>query len=178
MLNGLIHRIGLSPKLMLGYAGVLVFMMGEGLEQGWLSPYLIGKGLTIQESALLFSVYGFAAAISAWFSGVLAEIFTARRVMLAGLLLFLLGSVCFLVWGLPSNNLSVMIPTYALRGLGYPLFAYGFLVWVAYEAPPERLGSAVGIFWFVYSGGLSVLGVLYSSIMLPFLGKFTPYGAH
>lgn len=171
MLNGLIHRIGLSPKLMLGYAGVLVFMMGEGLEQGWLSPYLIGKGLTIQESALLFSVYGFAAAISAWFSGVLAEIFTARRVMLAGLLLFLLGSVCFLVWGLPSNNLSVMIPTYALRGLGYPLFAYGFLVLVAYEAPPERLGSAVGIFWFVYSGGLSVLGVLYSSIMLPFLGE-------
>lgn len=146
MLNGLIHRIGLSPKLMLGYAGVLVFMMGEGLEQGWLSPYLIGKGLTIQESALLFSVYGFAAAISAWFSGVLAEIFTARRVMLAGLLLFLLGSVCFLVWGLPSNNLSVMIPTYALRGLGYPLFAYGFLVWVAYEAPPEKAGFRRGDF--------------------------------
>ncbi|HIH4763073.1 MFS transporter [Serratia ureilytica] len=171
MLHGLIHRIGLSPKLLLGYAGVLVFMMGEGLEQGWLSPYLIGKGLSIQESALLFSVYGFAAAIAAWFSGVLAEIFTARRVMLAGLLLFLFGSVCFLTFGLPSNNLTIMVPTYALRGLGYPLFAYGFLVWVAYEAPPERLGSAVGIFWFVYSGGLSVLGVLYSSIMLPYLGE-------
>ncbi|MFU7456959.1 MFS transporter [Serratia marcescens] len=171
MLHGLIHRIGLSPKLLLGYAGVLVFMMGEGLEQGWLSPYLIGKGLSIQESALLFSVYGFAAAIAAWFSGVLAEIFTARRVMLAGLLLFLFGSVCFLTFGLPSNNLAIMVPTYALRGLGYPLFAYGFLVWVAYEAPPVRLGSAVGIFWFVYSGGLSVLGVLYSSIMLPYLGE-------
>jgi polyol permease family len=171
MLHGLIHRIGLSPKLLLGYAGVLVFMMGEGLEQGWLSPYLIGKGLSIQESALLFSVYGFAAAIAAWFSGVLAEIFTARRVMLAGLLLFLFGSVCFLTFGLPSNSLAIMVPTYALRGLGYPLFAYGFLVWVAYEAPPERLGSAVGIFWFVYSGGLSVLGVLYSSIMLPYLGE-------
>ncbi|TBU69003.1 MFS transporter [Serratia marcescens] len=171
MLHGLIHRIGLSPKLLLGYVGVLVFMMGEGLEQGWLSPYLIGKGLSIQESALLFSVYGFAAAIAAWFSGVLAEIFTARRVMLAGLLLFLFGSVCFLTFGLPSNNLAIMVPTYALRGLGYPLFAYGFLVWVAYEAPPERLGSAVGIFWFVYSGGLSVLGVLYSSIMLPYLGE-------
>ena len=171
MLHGLIHRIGLSPKLLLGYAGVLVFMMGEGLEQGWLSPYLIGKGLSIQESALLFSVYGFAAAIAAWFSGVLAEIFTARRVMLAGLLLVLFGSVCFLTFGLPSNNLAIMVPTYALRGLGYPLFAYGFLVWVAYEAPPERLGSAVGIFWFVYSGGLSVLGVLYSSIMLPYLGE-------
>ncbi|CAI0690440.1 MFS transporter [Serratia quinivorans] len=171
MLHGLIRRIGLSPKLLLGYAGVLVFMMGEGLEQGWLSPYLIGKGLTIQESALLFSVYGFAAAIAAWFSGVLAEIFTARRVMLAGLVLFLIGSVLFLTFGLPSNNLAMMVPTYAMRGLGYPLFAYGFLVWVAYEAPPERLGSAVGIFWFVYSGGLSVLGVLYSSVMLPYLGE-------
>ncbi|QKJ88140.1 MFS transporter [Paramixta manurensis] len=171
MLHNLINRIGLPPKLLLGYAGVLIFMMGEGLEQGWLSPYLIQNGLTMQESALLFSVYGFAAAIAAWFSGVLAEIFTARRVMLAGLVMFMIGSVLFLSVGLPSHHLATMIPTYALRGLGYPLFAYGFLVWVAYEAPLERLGSAVGIFWFVYSGGLSVLGVLYSSIMLPVLGE-------
>ncbi|MEF3109981.1 MFS transporter [Raoultella sp. WB_B2P2-3] len=171
MFNGLVQRTGLPPKLLLGYAGVLVFMMGEGLEQGWLSPYLISHGLTIQESALLFSVYGFAAAIAAWFSGVLAEIYTARRVMAVGVLMFIVGSVLFLTFGLPSNNLEIMIPTYALRGLGYPLFAYGFLVWVAYEAPPQRLGSAVGIFWFVYSGGLSVLGVFYSSLVLPYLGE-------
>jgi len=171
MFQGLVRRIGLSPKLLLGYAGVLIFMMGEGLEQGWLSPYLISKGLTIQESALLFSVYGFSAAIAAWLSGVLAEIYGARRVMAAGLVIFLIGSVIFLSWGLPSNHLGIMIPTYALRGLGYPLFAYGFLVWVAYEAPPQRLGSAVGIFWFVYSGGLSVLGVFYSTLALPWLGE-------
>ncbi|HAF1609754.1 TPA: MFS transporter [Salmonella enterica] len=171
MINSLVNRIGLSSKLLLGYAGVLIFMMGEGLEQGWLSPYLISKGLTVQESALLFSVYGFSAAIAAWLSGVLAEIYTARRVMIAGLLMFLVGSLVFLGWGLPSYKLEVMIPTYALRGFGYPLFAYGFLVWVAYEAPPHRLGSAVGIFWFVYSGGLSVLGVFYSSLVLPYLGE-------
>ncbi|EIR1034188.1 MFS transporter, partial [Salmonella enterica] len=171
MMNSLVNRIGLSSKLLLGYAGVLIFMMGEGLEQGWLSPYLISKGLTVQESALLFSVYGFSAAIAAWLSGVLAEIYTARRVMIVGLLMFLAGSLVFLGWGLPSNKLEIMIPTYALRGFGYPLFAYGFLVWVAYEAPPQRLGSAVGIFWFVYSGGLSVLGVFYSSLVLPYLGE-------
>lgn len=67
-MNSLVNRIGLSSKLLLGYAGVLIFMMGEGLEQGWLSPYLISKGLTVQESALLFSVYGFSAAIAAWLS--------------------------------------------------------------------------------------------------------------
>lgn len=127
-MNALVNRIGLSSKLLLGYAGVLIFMMGEGLEQGWLSPYLISKGLTVQESALLFSVYGFSAAIAAWLSGVLAEIYTARRVMIVGLLMFLAGSLVFLGWGLPSNKLEIMIPTYALRGFGYPLFAYGFLV--------------------------------------------------
>lgn len=171
MLEKMISRIGLPPKILLGYAGVLVFMMGEGLEQGWLSPYLISKGLTIQEAALLFSVYGLFAAISAWFSGVLAEIFGVRRIMFAGFVLFVIGSILFLTFGLPSHDLAIMVPTYALRGLGYPLFAYGFLVWVAYEAPPSKLGSAVGIFWFVYSGGLSVLGVLYSSIILPHLGE-------
>lgn len=171
MLNKIICKFGISPGLILGYIGVLIFMMGEGLEQGWLSPYLISKGISVQNAALLFSVYGFSAAIAAWFSGVLAEMWGARRVMLIGLSLFLIGSVLFLSLGLPKYDLIMMLPTYALRGLGYPLFAYGFLVWVTYEAPPERLGSAVGIFWFVYTGGLSVLGVLYSSIVLPHFGE-------
>ncbi len=96
------------------------------------------------------------AAVAAWLSGVLAEIYTARRVMIFGFVMFVIGSVIFLSVGLPSNSLSIMIPTYALRGFGYPMFAYGFLVWVAYEAPIKKLGSAVGIFWFVYSGGLGV----------------------
>ncbi|UNA35549.1 MFS transporter [Klebsiella variicola subsp. variicola] len=171
MFNTLTRLTGFSQKLITGYCGVLIFMIGEGLEQSWLSPYVIGKGLSVEESAILFSIYGLSAAISAWFSGVLVEIYSAKNVMGAGLVLFLIGSVLFLMFGLPSNNIYIMIPTYALRGLGYPLFAYGFLVWVTYEAPREKLGSAVGVFWFVYSGGLSVLGVLYSSIALPYLGE-------
>lgn len=170
-MKSLTNRIGLPPKLMMGYAGLVVFMMGEGLEQGWLSPFLISGGLSIQQSALLFSVYGIAAALAAWFSGVLSEIFGAQRVMTAGVIVFIIGSVFFISVGLPSHNLYVMLPTYALRGFGYPLFAYSFLVWVAYEAPTEKLGSAVGIFWFCYSGGLNVLGALYSSIALPYLGE-------
>ncbi|WP_411704153.1 MFS transporter [Edaphovirga cremea] len=171
MLNSLVKRIGLPKKILLGYLGVLIFMAGEGLEQSWLSDFIIRRGLTVEESGLMFSVYGFAVAIAAWLSGVLAEMFTAKRVMAAGVVIFLIGSVLFLSVGLPSNNLSIMIPTYALRGLGYPLFAYGFLVWVAYEAPKAKLGSAVGIFWFVFTGGLSVIGVFYASVALPLLGE-------
>ncbi|APC11551.1 MULTISPECIES: MFS transporter [Providencia] len=171
IINKLSKVTGFSPKLLLGYFGVLIFMMGEGLEQGWLSPFIISRGMSIEESSLLFSVYGFFAAVAAWLSGVLAEIYTARRVMIFGFVMFVIGSVIFLSVGLPSNSLSIMVPTYALRGFGYPMFAYGFLVWVAYEAPIKKLGSAVGIFWFVYSGGLGVLGVMYSSYALPILGE-------
>ena len=53
--------------------------------------------------------------------------------------------------------------TYALRGFGYPLFAYSFLVWITYCTPTEKLGRAVGLFWFVFTGGLNVLGAYYSS---------------
>ncbi|VEJ53585.1 MFS transporter [Pragia fontium] len=171
MLNSLVKRIGLPKKILLGYIGVLIFMAGEGLEQSWLSDFIIRRGLTVEESGIMFSVYGFAVAIAAWLSGVLAEMFTAKRVMAAGVVIFLIGSVLFLSIGLPSNNLAIMVPTYALRGLGYPLFSYGFLVWIAYEAPKAKLGSAVGIFWFVFTGGLSVIGVYYASIALPLLGE-------
>ncbi|ARK32489.1 MFS transporter [Halalkalibacter krulwichiae] len=171
MNQGLLGRMGMDPKMALGYLGVMIFMIGEGLELGWLSSYLIDSGLTVQQSALLFSVYGFAVAIAAWLSGVLAEILGARKAMIWGVAMFTAGTLVFLTAGIPTMNLGVMIPTYALRGLGYPLFAYSFLVWLTYHAPQERLGTAVGWFWVSFAGGLNVLGAYYSSFALPYLGE-------
>jgi len=65
-----------------------------------------------------------------------------------------------------------MVLTYALRGFGYPLFAYGFLVWIAVSTPPKRLGSACGWFWFAYTGGLPTLGSLYASFAIPKIGAY------
>jgi polyol permease family len=169
--NGVLNRLGLDSKMALGYLGILLFMMGDGLEQGWLSSYLMDNGLTVQQSALLFSVYGFAVAIAAWLSGVLAEILGPRKAMTLGLLLFVLGTIIFLLFGISDMNLAIMIPTYSLRGLGYPLFAYSFLVWITYYAPSDKLGTAIGWFWFAFAGGLNVLGAYYSSFALPVLGE-------
>lgn len=146
-----------------GYLGILIFMMGDGIEQGWLSPYLVERGLSIQQSAALFTVYGITIAISSWLSGVMAETYGIRKVMFEGLLLYLMGTIGFVGFGIPDLNYPVMLLTYALRGLGYPLFAYSFLVWIAYNTPKEQLGKAVGWFWFVFTGGLNVLGAYYSS---------------
>ncbi|CAI3934547.1 Nitrate/nitrite transporter NarK (NarK) (PDB:4JR9) [Commensalibacter communis] len=169
MWSNFVEKVFISPKLMLGYIGVMIFMAGEGLEQGWLSPYLIEHGLSVEKSALLFSVYGLSASVSAFFSGVLTEIYGVRRVMSTGLIMFCIGTFFFLTFGISSHNFWIMLPSYALRGLSYPLFAYGFLVYITYEAPVNRLSTAGGIFWSCYACGLSVLGVMYSSFALKFV---------
>lgn len=161
--TNIFDKIGLPKHLTWAYLGVLIFMMGDGIEQGWLSPYLIERGLNIQESALLFTTYGITIAISAWFSGVLAEAYGVRKTMTMGLVLYLAGTVGFVGLSLPDLNYTAMLCTYALRGFGYPLFAYSFLVWITYTTPQNRLGRAVGWFWFVFTGGLNVLGAYYSS---------------
>ncbi|WP_295937589.1 MFS transporter [uncultured Alistipes sp.] len=164
-------KIGLPKNLAWAYLGILIFMMGDGIEQGWLSPYLIDRGLSLEQSAGLFTMYGVTIAISAWFSGVLAEAYGVKRTMFAGLVMYLLGTCGFVGLSLPGLNYPLMLVTYALRGFGYPLFAYSFLVWIAYAAPKEGLGRAVGWFWFVFTGGLNVLGAYYSSWAIERIGN-------
>ena len=164
-------KIGLPRHLAWAYLGILLFMMGDGIEQGWLSPYLIGRGLSLEQSAGLFTMYGVTIAVSSWFSGVLAEAYGVKRTMFAGLVLYLLGTCGFVGLSLPGLHYPMMLVTYALRGFGYPLFAYSFLVWIAYAAPKDGLGKAVGWFWFVFTGGLNVLGAYYSSWAIERIGN-------
>lgn len=168
--QNLLTKAGIPHKLFWGYFGILIFMMGDGLEQGWLSPYLVEHGLSIQQSASLFTAYGITIAISSWFSGVLSEGFGIKRTMFLGLILYLIGSAGFIGYGIPKLHYSTMLITYALRGFGYPLFAYSFLVLITYKSSQERLGAAVGWFWFVFTGGLNVLGPYYSSWAIHHLG--------
>ena len=165
-----LDKAGIPKHLAWGYLGILIFMMGDGVEQGWLSPYLIGRGMSMQESAALFTVYGVTIAISSWFSGVLAEGFGPRKTMLAGIILYILGTVGFVGYGLKELDFPIMLLTYAIRGFGYPLFAYSFLVWITYRSPQQKLGAAVGWVWFVFTGGLNVFGAYYSSWAIQNLG--------
>lgn len=165
-----LDRIGLPSSLAWGYIGVLIFMMGDGLEAGWLSPYLVEQGLSIQQSGVLFTVYGIAIAIASFLSGVLVDYMGPRKAMLVGLVLYILGSAGFVGLGITTLSFEVMLPTYAFKGLGYPLFAYSFLVWIAYQTPQNKLGSAVGWFWFVFTAGMNVLGAYYSTWALKNLG--------
>lgn len=171
--TNLFNKIGMPRNLAWGYLGVLIFMMGDGMEQGWLSPYLIDRGILMEASALLFTVYGITIGIASWFSGVLADILGVRKTMFYGFVIYLIGVVGFVGLALTQFSYPLMLITYAIKGFGYPLFAYTFLVWIAYESPKPMLGKAVGWFWFVFTGGLSVLGAFYSSWAVGVFGHMT-----
>lgn len=164
-------RIGLPQNLKWGYLGILIFMIGDGLEQGWLSPYVQDNGMSMEQSAMLFTVYGITIAISSFLSGVMADTFGVKKTMAIGLILYLIGVVGFAGFGLSSMNYSIMLLTYGFKGLGYPLFAYTFMVWIAYKTPQKRLSTAQGWFWFVFTGGLNVLGTYFAKAALPRIGE-------
>lgn len=150
--------IGLPTQLSWAFLGVLVFMMGDGIEQTWLSKYITTQGFN---SAELFAVYGLTVGISAWLSGVIAETFGVRKTMFAGFLLYVLGVAGFAGIGMARMNYPILLVTYAVKGFGYPLFAYTFMVWITYRVDQKTLSSAQGWFWFVFTGGLNVLGAYY-----------------
>jgi len=168
--QNILDKIGIPSSLIWGYIGVIIFMIGEGLEQGWFSPYLIEKGLSMESASLLVSVFGIASAIAAWLSGVFVQIMGPKKTMTLGFGMFIIGSITFISLGVIPFNYHVMLVTYAIRGFGYPLFALGFLTWVSYRAPQAKLAAAVGWFYFVLSLGMSVIGPFYASYTIPKMG--------
>ncbi|WP_199232654.1 MFS transporter [Mesobacillus foraminis] len=166
----MIEKIGLPKNLLWGYIGLMLFMIGDGIEQAWIVPYLVEEGMSVTHASLLITVYGVTVTISAWLSGVFVQTLGPRKAMLFGFIAFFIGSVGFIGLGMYTLNLSMMIPFYAIRGFGYPLFAYSFLVWINYSTPIERRSSAAGWFWFMFSLGLSVAGPFYASLFIPVMG--------
>jgi polyol permease family len=167
-----IERIGMHPELAIGYIGLLLFMIGDGVEAGFLSPFLLDMHFTEGQIALVFTLYGVTAAIASWASGALSDIFGPRRVMWAGFIIWLTFEMPFLINGINARNYKVILFTYMLRGFGYPLFAFGFLIWVTHVTPQRYLGTAVGWFWCARTGGLPTLGSLFASYSVPHYGAY------
>jgi polyol permease family len=167
------EKIGMHPELAIGYLGLLLFMIGDGVESGYLSRMLIDLHFTPSQVALVFSAYGVTLAVASWLSGTLSDIFGPKKVMWAGLLIWLGFEMPFLTAGIAHANFAVIVLSYGLRGFGYPLFAYSFLVWVAAVTPERYLGTAIGWFWFARTGGLPTLGALLASFTVPIIGSYT-----
>ncbi|RJF40410.1 MFS transporter [Actinomyces sp. 2119] len=164
--------IGMPRKLAFGFLAIAVFMTGDGFELTFLSPYLVDQGFTSPQASLVFTCYGFMAALAGWSSGVLAEMFGAKRVMMIGGTSWLALHLVFVGIALPLGSYPLILSVYAIRGLSYPLFIYSFVVLIAQTVDTSRLASAMGWFWTSYSIGIGVLGAYLPSWIVPVVGEY------
>ncbi len=166
------EKVGIHPQLAIGYLGLLLFMVGDGVEAGFLSPLLVDMHYSESQVALVFTLYGATAAIASWLSGTLSDLWGPKNVMWVGFLIWVLCEIPFLLVGIAHANYPVIAISYMLRGFGYPLFAFAFLVWVTAVTPQRYLATAVGWFWVARTGGLPTLGSLLASFSVPRYGAY------
>ena len=137
--------LGLPLHLIWGYIAIAVFMTGDGFELAFLSHYIKSLGFTPAEASFAFTLYGLAAALSAWVSGVVAEIITPQKTMLIGFVLWCVFHVLFLVFGLGQANYGLILLFYGIRGLAYPLFLYAFMFTRYYNLLYDTIAGK--LFW-------------------------------
>ncbi len=165
------HWFGLPMNLFWGYIAIAIFMSGDGFEMAFLSKHITDMGFSPAQSALVFTVYGLAAALAAWSSGVVAEIITPQKAMRIGFILWVVMHVMFMLFGLGMRNYPLMLLFYGIRGLAYPLFIYSFVMLVVQNVPKQQLSSAMGWFWAMYSIGIGCVGSYLPSFTIPLIGE-------
>jgi MFS family permease len=164
-----LDKLGIPHVLRWGFLGVLVFMTGHGVESNIVSPH-IGEALGDQAIVpTIVAMYGVAVIVASYLSGALSDLFGPRKVMLLGFAIWVVFQACFLL-SLAIGSTPLVFVSYFLRGFGYPLFAFAFLVWVNAVVPRKRNGAAVGWFYVMFTGGLPTFGSLYAVITIPLFG--------
>lgn len=144
-------------------------MIGDGVETSFLSRLFFDIGLSQSEVGVTFTVYGVTAAVRACLAGALSDLWGPRKVMALGAAVWLMLHLSLLLIALPTNNFWLLMASYGLRGFGYPLFAYGFMIWLIAGSPKHRLNTALGWFWCSFTAGYPVIGSLLTANLLPTL---------
>ncbi|EGN2451074.1 MFS transporter [Salmonella enterica] len=165
------YWLGLPKHLLWGFVAIAIFMAGDGFEMAFLSKHITDMGFTPAESALLFTLYGLAAALAAWASGVVAELITPQKAMTIGFILWVVMHMLFMSLGLGLRNYPLMLLFYGIRGLAYPLFIYSFMLMLVQVLPRQHLAAATGWFWAMYSIGIGVIGSYLPSLTIPAFGE-------
>ena len=117
-----IQRTGFPTDLAAGFLAVVVFVIGDGIEAVWITNYLSSDavGFSVPQASTIITSYGVVVALAAFLSGALCDALGCRKVMLIGLISFLIFDALFIAVGLPSHNMHLLLLFYGLRGFGYP----------------------------------------------------------
>ena len=122
----------------------------------------VARGLHVNGSttSAVLSAFFAADALALIPGGELVDRFGARRLALAGLALFALGAVI----GALAGSFTVLIVSRVVQGAGAGLVSPAALAGAVSGFPPERRGSALGI-WGASAGMSNLLGPLLGGIL-------------
>lgn len=166
-----LDRIGIPYVLRWGFLGILIFMTGNGVEANFIAPHMaMALGNNASFVPTIISMYGIAVIVASYMSGALSDLYGPRRVMLWGFLIWVVFECTFL-FGISIKSLPIISISYFLRGFGFPLFAFSFLVWINEVANSSRRATAVGWFYVMFTGGLPTLGTLFAFFSIPAFGR-------
>ena len=124
-----------------------------------------GLGVSSASTAIVLSAYFGAYAIVLLPGGELVDRFGARRLSLVGLALFALGAG----FGALSASIGALIATRVVQGVGAGLVSPAALAGAVSGFPPERRGSALGI-WGASAGVSNLVGPLLGGLLTVWLG--------
>ena len=124
-----------------------------------------GLGVKSASTSIVLAAYFVAYALLLLPGGELVDRFGARRLALVGLGLFAVGAAA----GAVASSLSVLIATRVLQGAGAGLVSPAALAGAVSGFPPERRGSALGI-WGASAGVSNLAGPLLGGLLTVTLG--------
>ncbi len=124
-----------------------------------------GLGVSSASTAIVLSAYFGAYAIVLLPGGELVDRFGARRLALVGLGVFALGAGL----GAVASSMAALVATRVVQGAGAGLVSPAALAGAVSGFPPERRGSALGI-WGASAGISNLLGPLLGGVLTVWLG--------
>ena len=124
-----------------------------------------GLGVKSASTSFVLAAYFVAYALLLLPGGELVDRLGARRLALVGLGLFALGAAA----GAVASNLGVLIATRVVQGAGAGLVSPAALAGAVSGFPPERRGSALGI-WGASAGVSNLAGPLLGGVLTVTLG--------
>lgn len=155
-----LDRLGIPGVLKWGFLGLFLFTTGLGVESNFITPHLVALlGSTEATISVILTSYALACLIASYLSGALSDLIGPKKVMTIGFLIYIVFEVAF-IFSINTGSLALVGITYFFRGLGYPLFAFSFLVWVNITAMKSKAGAAIGWFYVMFTGGMPTTGSL------------------
>ena len=124
-----------------------------------------GLGVKSASTSIVLAAYFVAYALLLLPGGELVDRFGARRLALIGLGLFAVGAAA----GALASSLGVLIATRVIQGAGAGLVSPAALAGAVSGFPPERRGSALGI-WGASAGVSNLAGPLLGGVLTVTLG--------